>query len=85
MKPMGRKKLRNGIASAKHKPKLNGKNLVGWWETIVHLSKSRDRREAKQAIREECSYQLKMLRDGKLQRSRLMEKRNYEAHANNNH
>lgn len=51
---MGRKKIQ--MADAKHHPKENGKNLIGWWEDEVYLCKKRDRREAKKEIEKELLF-----------------------------
>ena len=46
------------MASAKHKPKIKGKNVTGWWENIVYLCKGRDRMQANKEIKNEVERKI---------------------------
>jgi hypothetical protein len=51
MQPMGRKSIQ--LPDAKHKPKDNGKNLIGWWEDMGSENKKAERQQSKKDIEKE--------------------------------
>lgn len=51
MKPLGRKFCK--LPKSKHKVKHLGKNIAGWWEDICTPNKTKDKTQAKKAIKNE--------------------------------
>lgn len=53
MQPMGRKKI--VLPGGKHRVKVQGKNIAGWWEDIAQPNKTSARMQAKSEIREQLA------------------------------
>lgn len=54
MQPLGRKNIQ--LPGAKHHPKVNGRNVNGWWEGDHHaVSKTSARMQSKRKLEKELN------------------------------